>query len=412
MGRFGLLGKTLSHSYSPLIHGELGDYEYSLFEKKPEELREFLLHDKFDGINVTIPYKTSVIPYCTRLSEQASAIGSVNTITRLPGGALYGDNTDYFGFFYLLKKAGVEPASGKSIILGSGGSSRTVLSVLRDLGATEVVVVSRTGPDNYQNIDKHKDAVLIVNTTPVGMYPNNGISPPIDLKIFYKCRTVIDLIYNPSRTKLLQQAEKLGISNASGLSMLVAQAKRASELFTRTHIPDDVIPTIVSVISQISQNIVLIGMPGSGKSSIGASLAETMSRKFVDTDEWVERAAGKPIPEVFADDGEENFRKMETEALKELCKLSGFIISTGGGIVKRQENLDIIRQNGVVFFLDRDVGELPVSGRPLSQRDGVAALAEERLPLYSQWSDYTVAVRGVEQTAADILNFFSGSFEE
>ena len=407
MSRFGLLGERLSHSYSPLIHAELGSYEYKLYEKQPEELGSFLQHGDFDGINVTIPYKTAVIPFCAELSETARAVGSVNTMIRLPDGSLHGDSTDYFGFLYLIKKTGVDPASGKTIILGSGGSSLAVQAVLRDLNAKDIVVVSRSGRENYENIGRHSDAILIVNTTPVGMYPNNGASPISDLGVFKSCQAVVDLIYNPLQTELLLQAEQRKLTAVGGLAMLVAQAKKASEQFICSSIPDEKIETIVSKIFRLTTNIVLIGMPGCGKSSIGAELARMMGREFADTDEWVVKTAGKPIPAIFADDGEEAFRKIENDALTALCKRSGLVIATGGGIVKRQENRKFIKQNGIIVFLDRDIDELPTSGRPLSEKNGVAALAAARLPLYSQWSDFTVPVRGARQTATDIFEQFS-----
>ena len=417
MRRRGLLGERLSHSFSPLVHAELGDYEYRLYEKKPEELETFLSalrrgtfngFDGFDGLNVTIPYKKAVMPFCDGLSETARSIGSVNTLTRLADGSLYGDNTDCFGFAYLLKKTGADPAAGKTIILGSGGSSLMAREVLRDMGAKEAVVISRHGDDNYENISKHRDAAIIVNTTPVGMYPDNGASPLADLGIFQECQAVIDLIYNPARTELLAQAEERGISCAGGLAMLVAQAKRSAELFTRTPIPDEQIETIVSKIARLTRNIVLIGMPGCGKTSIGAALAEKMGREFADTDEWVVQTAGKSIPAIFSEDGEDVFRRLENEALQTLCKRSGLVVATGGGIVKRPENRRVIRQNGVIVFLDRDAAQLPTSGRPLSEREGVEALAAARLPLYTQWSEYRIPVRGIEKTAADICAQLSG----
>ena len=413
--RFGLLGEHLKHSFSPLIHAELGNYEYSLYEKQPEELSDFLLKGDFDGLNVTIPYKKSVIPFCGSLSETARVTGSVNTIKRMGDGSLYGDNTDCCGFAYLFRKTGVNPADGKTIVLGSGGSSLTVQSVLRDMGAREIVVVSRNPPPgqkdevsplnrkiNYKNIGEHSDAIMIVNTTPVGMYPNNGISPIPNPDIFRQCQAVIDLIYNPARTELLMQAEKLNILAVNGLAMLVAQAKRAAELFTNTSIPDEAIESIITKISRRTFNIVLIGMPGCGKTSIGAALAKITGRGFADTDDWIADAAGKTIPAIIAEYGENAFRKLETEALQALCKQSGLVIATGGGVVTQPGNRRIIRQNGIIVFLDRDLSQLSVSGRPLSQRDGIAMLAAERLPLYSQWSECTVAVRGIEQTASDI----------
>jgi len=401
---FGLLGEHLSHSYSPMIHAEFGDYEYNLYEKTHEELSEFLLSGDFEGINVTIPYKKAVIPFCARLSATAMAIGSVNTITRLADGSLYGDNTDYFGFSHLLGKSGVDFTAGKTIVLGSGGSSLTVQAVLRDLKAVDVVVVSRTGADNYENIIRHRDAILIVNTTPVGMYPNNGVSPLTDPEIFRNCHAVIDLVYNPLRTELLLLAERQGVFCMGGLVMLVAQAKRSAEQFLKSSIPDERIGEIVSKIDRQTRNIILIGMPGCGKTSIGLALAKKMGREFADTDELVEKTVGKPIPAVFKEYGEEMFRNLESVALKELCKRSGLIIATGGGIVTKPENRNVIRQNGIVVFLDRDITDLQVVGRPLSERAGVAALAAVRLPLYSQWSDYTVPVCGIDQTAVAICN--------
>ena len=413
MRRCGLLGERLSHSFSPLIHAELGDYEYRLYEKKPDELETFVRYGEFDGLNVTIPYKKAVIPFCASLSETARGTGSVNTLTRLPDGSLYGDNTDYFGFTYLLQKTGINIAAGEIIVLGGGGSSLTVQSALRCAGAKEVVTVSRDGPDNYENVREHRDAIMIINTTPVGMYPNNGVSPIADLGIFQRCKAVIDLIYNPGMTELLLQAEERGMMAAGGLAMLAAQAKKSAECFTGTNIKDEKIETLTLKIARLTRNIVLIGMPGCGKTSVGLALAKKLGRNFADTDDWVVENAGKPIPAIFEEDGEDAFRALENSALQALCKKSGMIIATGGGVVKLPENRRVIRQNGIIVFLDRDVAQLPVSGRPLSERDGIAALAAERLPLYLQWSGHVVQVRSVEQTAADIHEqLFGGIYEK
>jgi len=401
---FGLLGERLTHSFSPLIHAELGDYEYRLYEKRLEDVENFLRNGNFDGLNVTIPYKQTVVPFCDELSKTAQIIGSVNTVIRREDGSLYGDNTDFFGFAYLMKKAGVHPVSGKVIVLGSGGSSLTVQAVLKSMNVGQMIVISRNGFDNYENINKHSDAVLIVNTTPVGMFPDNGLSPISDFGIFKDCRAVIDLIYNPMRTELLLQAEERGVFTLNGLAMLVAQAKKAAEIFTRTYIDDDRIDAIVSSLMRITRNIILIGMPGSGKTTVGAALAQSMNREFADTDEWVINAANKSIPTIFAEDGEEKFRALETDAHKALCKRSGIIIATGGGTVKRSENLRIIRQNGIIIYLDRDLSQLQIFGRPLSERDGIEALAAARLPLYSEWCDYAIRVRSVEETVEDIKN--------
>jgi len=401
-GKFGLLGEKLSHSFSPIIHAELGDYEYRIYEKKPSELETFLKYGDFQGLNVTIPYKKEVIKYCCDLSETARAVGNVNTIVRLSNGSLYGDNTDHFGFAYLLRNAGINPSEGKTVLLGSGGSSLTVQSVIAGLAAKDIVVISRNGVQNYTNLHNHNDATILINTTPVGMYPNNGLSPLESLAFFPKCQTVIDLIYNPSRTELLLQAEELGIKNTNGLVMLVAQAKKSAELFTGMPIPDKKIESITSKIAKMTQNVVLIGMPGSGKTSIGSVLAKRLDRRFVDTDDWVEKNAGKPISAIFTQDGERVFRSLERDALKALCKEHSLVIATGGGVVTQAKNYRIIRQNSVIVFLDRSITQLPVSGRPLSEREGVDVLATARMPLYEKWSDFVITVCGVEPTAENI----------
>ena len=386
---FGLLGETLKHSYSPMIHVEFGDYNYKLFEKKPDELDEFFLQRNFDGLNVTIPYKKSVIKYCNSLSETAKTVGNVNTIIKQKDGTLHGDNTDCFGFLYLLKKTGADITDGKIIILGSGGSSLTVQTVLKNENAKEIAIISRNGADNYKNISKHNDATMIINTTPVGMYPNTGTSPIKDISIFKKCRVIIDLIYNPIRTELLFQAEKLGIPNVNGLLMLVAQAKGSAERFSGSDIPDDEIEKVATKIEKNTRNIILIGMPGSGKSTTGKALAKKMNRKFADTDDLIEEKEGKAAGKIITELGEEAFRKLETEALETLCKQSSLVIATGGGVVTKPENLNIMRQNGIIVFLERDINKLTTEGRPLSQQEGLKKLATERLPLYKNWSDFT-----------------------
>ena len=401
-GKFGLLGEKLSHSFSPIIHAEFGDYEYHIYEKKLDELETFLKFEDFQGLNVTTPYKKAVIKYCSELSETARAVGNVNTIIRLSNGSLYGDNTDHFGFVYLLRNSGIDPAEGKTVILGNGGSSLTVQSAISGLGSKDVVFVSRNGVHNYNNLQNHDDATILINTTPVGMYPNNGLSPLASLAFFPKCRAVIDLIYNPSRTELLLQAEEQGIENTNGLIMLVAQAKKSAEIFMGMPIPNEKIEFITSKIAKMTQNIVLIGMPGCGKTSIGSALAKRLGRRFADTDDCVEQVAGKSIQAIFIQDGENTFRSLEKDALKTLCKEHSLVIATGGGIVTQPENYRIIRQNSVVVFLDRSVTQLPKSGRPLTERDGINALAAVRMPLYEKWSDFAISVRGIQETVRNI----------
>lgn len=386
MLKCGLLGEKLGHSYSPQIHSMLADYEYKLFEKSPEELEDFLKSGEFDGLNVTIPYKKSVMPYCAELSPTAAQIGSVNTIVRRSDGSLYGDNTDAFGFENLIVHNGIEVKGKKALVLGTGGASVTAQAVLKNLGASEVVVISRRGEDNYENIAKHADAEIIANTTPVGMYPNNG-KAAVDLTQFPKLSGVLDVVYNPARTALLLQAEKLCIPCAGGLYMLVSQAKRSCELFTGKSIPDSEIDRIERVLSHQMQNIVIIGMPGSGKTVVSTMLAERLSRKIFDTDTIVSEKAGMTIPEIFAAQGEAGFRKLETEATAEVGKLSGNIISTGGGVVTVADNYELLHQNGVIVWIERDTNKLARDGRPISLSSDLNELYAARLPLYERFAD-------------------------
>lgn len=386
MLKCGLLGEKLGHSYSPQIHSMLADYEYKLFEKSPEELEAFLKSGEFDGLNVTIPYKKAVMSYCTELSPTAAQIGSVNTIVRRSDGSLYGDNTDAFGFENLILHNGIEVKGKKALVLGTGGASVTAQAVLKNLGASEVVVISRRGEDNYDNIAKHADAEIIANTTPVGMYPNNG-KAAVDLTQFPKLSGVLDVVYNPARTALLLQAERLGIPCAGGLYMLVSQAKRSCELFTGKSIPDSEIDRIERVLSHQMQNIVIIGMPGSGKTAVSTMLAEKLGRKIFDTDTIVSENAGMTIPEIFAAQGEAGFRRLETEATAEVGKLSGNIISTGGGVVTVAENYGLLHQNGVIVWIERDTNKLARDGRPISLSSDLNELYAARLPLYDRFAD-------------------------
>ena len=386
MLKCGLLGEKLGHSYSPQIHSMLADYEYKLFEKSPEELEDFLKSGEFDGLNVTIPYKKSVMPYCAELSPTAAQIGSVNTIVRRSDGSLYGDNTDAFGFENLIVHNGIEVKGKKALVLGTGGASVTAQAVLKNLGASEVVVISRRGEDNYENIAKHADAEIIANTTPVGMYPNNG-KAAVDLTQFPKLSGVLDVVYNPARTALLLQAEKLCIPCAGGLYMLVSQAKRSCELFTGKSIPDSEIDRIERVLSHQMQNIVIIGMPGSGKTTVSTMLAEKLGRKILDTDTIVSEKAGVTIPEIFAAQGEAGFRRLETEATAEVGKLSGNIISTGGGVITVTENYELLHQNGVIVWIERDTNKLARDGRPISLSTDLNELYAARLPLYERFAD-------------------------
>lgn len=402
--RFGLLGRKLGHSYSPQIHALLGDYEYPLYEKEPEEIEAFMTSGEFDGMNVTIPYKETVIPYMSGLSDSAKKIGSVNTVTRLADGTLYGDNTDYYGFSYLLDSAGFDVKSKKVIVLGNGGASKTVVCVCTDKGAKEVTVISRRSEtDNYNNISKHSDADYIINTTPVGMYPENGVSP-IDLEIFKSCKGVADLIYNPSKTQLLIDAQQLSIPAVNGLTMLCAQGVKAAESFIGKAFNSDKPAEITKKLEQQMLNIVLVGMPGCGKSTAAKSVSSILGRELIDTDELIVANEGRAIPEIFKENGEEYFRDAETLAVKYAGKQSGKIIATGGGAVLRDENKAALRQNSVVVFLKRDIAQLDTKGRPLSQNNPLEEMYKKRLPHYEAVCDMTVEVAPEkEETARRIL---------
>ena len=390
--RFGLLGRKLVHSYSPQIHSLLGDYEYPLYEKEPDEIAEFMANGSFDGMNVTIPYKETVMPYMSGLSEAAKKIGSVNTVTRLPDGTLYGDNTDYYGFSFLLENAGFDVKGKKVVVLGSGGASKTVVCVCRDKGAREIAVISRRSEtDNYENISKHADADYIINTTPVGMYPNNGESP-VDLSLFKSCKGVADLIYNPSKTRLILEAEALNIPAVNGLVMLCAQAVKAAESFTKTEFEKGKTLEILSILEKQMKNIVLVGMPGCGKSTAGKLLAQKLGRDFVDTDSLIVENEKMPIPEIFEKYGEEYFRNAEAKAVAEAGKMSGKIIATGGGAILRDDNKVNLRQNAVVVYLNRDISMLSIDGRPLSQSNNLIEMYRVRQLHYWMVSDLSVEV--------------------
>ena len=398
----GLLGRRLGHSYSPQIHSYLGDYPYALFEREPEDIGEFLQKGDFTAINVTIPYKKDVIPYCAELTACAKKMGAVNTIVRRADGSLIGHNTDYFGLHYTFRRMGISLDSKKVLVLGSGGASVTTVIVLKELGAN-VVIISRSGENNYSNLHLHRDAAMIVNTTPVGMYPNAGKSP-IDLDIFPHLEGVLDIIYNPARTKLLLDAAERSIPSENGLWMLVAQAKEAAEWFMDTTINDDVIPEIYAKMCKLMENIVLIGMPGCGKSTVGQLLAQTLGREFVDADTEIIRTAGMAIPEIFKKLGEDEFRKLETQVLAELGQKSALVIATGGGCVTKAENYPLLHQNGTIYWLQRDLASLPTDGRPLSQGGRLDEMYRIRKPLYEQFADQIVPNTGtVKETVEMIL---------
>lgn len=383
-----LIAKKLSHSFSKPIHNELADYSYEYKELAENEVGEFLRKKEFAGLNVTIPYKQTVMEYMDQISPEATRIGAVNTVLN-KNERLIGYNTDYYGFSYQIKETGAVIKGKDAVILGTGGAAKTVVCVLSDMGAKSVRTVT-SAEIKAGNMENYYDAQIIVNATPVGMYPETGKSP-IDINGFKKCEAVLDLIYNPSKTKLILDAEKKGIKTANGLGMLVAQAKKACEIFTDKEIPDSEIARIKNIIEKNTKNIVLVGMPGSGKSTVGRYLAEMLDREIYDSDEEISRK-GEPPAEIIEKYGEEHFRRIETQTLSEICKKSGCVIATGGGAVTREENYDIIHQNGTVVFIDREIERLSTNGRPLSQGgiEKLRQMYEIRYPLYKKFSHFSV----------------------
>ena len=394
----GLLGRKLGHSYSPAIHANLGNYEYALYEKEPEELEDFLRNGDWCGLNVTMPYKQAVIPYLDERTPIAQEVDAVNTIVRR-NGKLIGANTDYWGFHAMVSESRLDLWGKKCLVLGSGGASKVVQAVLKMYGA-DIVVISRKGENNYENLGLHKDASVIINTTPVGMYPETGVSP-VDLCQFPQLEGVLDVIYNPARTKLLLEAEKRGIVAMNGLFMLVAQARDAANWFTDSIIPDEKITQIHRLLRVQMENIILIGMPGCGKSTIGRLLAEKSGKIFVDADAEIIKLAQKSIPRIFAEDGEDAFRALESRVLEQFGKQSGLVIATGGGCVTRAENYLPLHQNGRIIWLQRDLGKLPREGRPLSV--DLEAMYRVRQPLYAAFADFVMDNNGDPNTTVETI---------
>ncbi len=399
---YGLIGEKLGHSYSQMIHARLADYRYELKEVATERLDAFIEARNFRGLNVTIPYKQAVMKHCAELSPEAMEVGSVNTLIVRPDGSLFGHNTDIDGFIYMLRRGEIDPAGAKAVILGSGGTSLTARAALTRLGAREIVTVSRKGPVDYAALyAEHADAEILVNATPVGMYPKNGASP-VELDRLPKVRGVADVIYNPEKTALILAAQAKGIPAVSGLSMLVAQAREAAELFAGHAIPAGRVEDIVSEIGAQTLNLILVGMPGCGKSTLGQAVAAALQREFVDCDAEIVRRAGKSIPEIFAQDGEGAFRALESGVLADVCRGHGLVISTGGGAVLRAENRDAMRQNGRVCLIRRALALLPRDGRPLSaSEDAVARLWEARRAAYESAADFSVENNGTVEAAAE-----------
>jgi len=405
--KYGLIGKTLSHSYSKAIHGFLGNGDYELLELEPEAVEGFLQSADFRGINVTIPYKETVMPYCTP-DAAAEQIGSVNTVVN-KNGKLHGYNTDYFGFSYMAKSAGLSFAGKKVVILGSGGTSKTAACVARDQNAGEIVVVSRNGENNYDNLCRHSDADVLINTTPVGMYPDN-LRSPVSLSLFANLSAVIDVVYNPLRTKLVLEARGLGINTANGLAMLAAQALCAHNLFFGIELDENACDSraakVLSQTEKLFLNIVLIGMPGCGKTSLGRKLAGLFEMDFVDTDHMIEAETGRKPSDIIRENGEAFFRELERKAVSLAAAKTRRVIATGGGSVLARENRDALLQNGTILFLDMELKSLATADRPLSV--DLEAMYRQRLPIYESLCHHKITPgKNLQETLDRVLKILS-----
>ena len=383
---YGLIGAKLGHSYSKIIHEKIADYTYTLLPLPTEaEARAFFEKREFAAVNVTIPYKQMVIPCCDEVDPRAKAIGAVNTVVNR-GGKLYGYNTDYAGFAYLAKAHGVDFAGKTVLVLGTGGTHATVSAVCRDGGAKEILTASRTGKGGaltYEQAAACSDVQIVINTTPCGMYPQTG-QCLLDIAALPQLQAVLDVVYNPFATELVLRAKDKGLVAAGGFEMLVAQAVYAAEYFTgRTLDCETLIPKISRELQKELQNVVLIGMPGCGKSTVGAALAQKLGKTFVDADAEIERRTGKAIPDIFAQEGEEAFRRYEADVIADLTRQNRQVIACGGGVVKTPQNLHALRQNGPVLWVQRPIEKLATAGRPLSKGgEALRRMEHERLPLY------------------------------
>ncbi len=406
--KYGLLGEKLPHSHSPEIHAALGNRDYTLFEKEKDEVQKFLAKREFDGINVTIPYKQTVMPLCDVLDSSAIEIGAVNTIINC-GGKLFGCNTDLDGFIFMCNRANIDMRGKNVLILGGGGTSHTATFAAKKLGAAKIMTAHRIGEINYTNIyEKAKDAEILINTTPVGIYPHIEESPLELAKLKNLCG-VLDVIYNPLRTRLICEAERLGIPSAGGLTMLAAQAAFADRYFRGVMHSGAEIVNVVKKLSLGLENIVLIGMPGCGKSTAGKMVAKQLGREFFDLDKLITERAGKSIPEIFAEHGEEYFRDLETEVTKAASQKGGIVIACGGGTVLREENRIALHQNGKAFYIKRPLESLARGGRPLSAgENAVEKLFNERRPIYEGFADVTVEpCETAELCAREIIKEFN-----
>lgn len=421
---FGLVGRVLGHSWSPQIHALLGSMPYDLVALEPDEVEGFIRHGSWKGLNVTIPYKGRAFELADEASDRARRLGVANTLVRRPDGSIYADNTDLAGFAWMLDRfcrrelgaPAMEALAGQeTLVLGSGGASQAIQAALADAGA-RVSVISRHGDDTYQTLaERHPGAFLVVNTTPVGMFPNCPASPLTDEDFdrLERLAGVLDVVYNPARTGICLQAEKRHIPCESGLAMLVGQARASSELFQGHAIPDDALESVEAAIRTSKRNIALIGMPGAGKTTCGRALARLTGRPFVDLDDHLRMTFGMSVEDYILTQGQDAFRARETEALADVGARSGIVIACGGGVVTRPENYDLLHQNGSIVLIERDLDDLSVEGRPISQQEGVERLAAERGPLYHAWADATIRCTGTPQgDARAIAELFGLSTRE
>ncbi len=409
--KYGCIGEHLRHSFSKEVHNALAHYEYEIKEIPPDELDSFMTERDFIAINVTIPYKERVIPHLYFIDESAKSIGAVNTIVNKTG-KLYGYNTDFYGMKALLSLAGISVKGKKIAILGTGGTSKTARAVAAALSAREIITVSRSAKDGaitYEELyEKHSNTEVIINTTPLGMYPNI-FEQPVQLSRFSNLTGVMDAIYNPMRTPLVLEAKQRGIPAEGGLCMLVAQGVRASEIFLNTKYDENKLQSVFSKIKREKENIVLIGMPASGKSTVGKLLAEKLCREFVDTDALVEKKTGMTIAELFKQFGEERFRQTESEVVREIAAKTGAVIATGGGVPLKKENISALLENGRIYFIDRPLESLlPTDDRPLSNtKEAMIQRYHERYAIYTAAADVQVnADCDAVQTANQIMGDF------
>lgn len=405
--RFGLIGKTLKHSFSQKLHKYLGDYSYELFELKPDELESFFKRQDLKAINITMPYKEEAMKYCNKFSQEALRMGCINTAI-WDGEDIVGYNTDYYGCMEMLKEIDLEIKGSSVAILGDGSTSKTVRVALEDLGAKEILNISRRGEIKFNDMEKYNHVEVIVNATPVGMYPNN-LKSLLNLKDFPKLKAVADVVYNPLRTKLILDAKRLGIRTATGLKMLVYQGIKANELFFDRKIEQEEAKKIYSYIYRDVSNIVIIGMPGSGKTSIGRSLAKRLGRGFVDLDREIEKIDGISVQQIFENYGEDGFREFENAACIKYGKETGIIISTGGGVVLDKQNFNPLKQNGIIVQIDRKLNKLATKGRPLSKGgfENLVKLQIERTKKYQDFADFKVINIYHPDCVEDIINEFN-----